>query len=457
MNWNGLAQCHTASYWFGCYRGTYDLIHPDAFTHPAKMAIPLAFKIMEHLKVLGLLQDSDTILDPMSGISTTGIVAGALGHKFIGVELEEKFIELSKKSKEYAERKLYKGFDWQLIQGDSRRLSDLLKEQNLKSILSPPYGDSMTRGGNLIWQTSHNRPHQESQGKNEIYGDTPDNIGNLKDTPLKSIVSPPYANDARLNRTMTDASIGDDALAYGKSDGQIGRMPDKPLKAITSPPWVGDGFGKSNTNTGNVVNRNQQVVSKSRDEKIAVGQKARQIKYADQTDSNIANLPDKPLKSVMSPPYETAHYKGDENPTNVTRRETERRKLFPNRPVLPGHYSDDLTNIGNQTGESYLEAMKRVYSEIALVSDVLCVVVKNPTRAGKLRRLDLDTLAILKDCGWNIHCQHRALLFEELELPDLFGETTKKVKGRMSFFKRLAWQRGQPTASWEDILICVRN
>jgi hypothetical protein len=101
--------------------------------------------------------------------------------------------------------------------------------------------------------------------------------------------------------------------------------------------------------------------------------------------------------------------------------------------------------------------MLQVYRETIKVSDVLTIVIKNPTRNKKLRRLDLDTIKILELAGWKIHCQHRALLFEELEQGHLFDGSQKKVKGRMSFFKRLSWQNGQPVASWEDIIVAVRG
>jgi len=135
------AQCGWDTVWRNCYNQSFDLWCPDAYAHPAKGSPALFFKIMEHLKELGLISENDVVLDPMSGISTTGLVAGALGHPFIGVELEEKFIKLSKQNKEYAEKRLHKELDWRLIQGDSRRLSELLQDKGLKSVMSPPFGD----------------------------------------------------------------------------------------------------------------------------------------------------------------------------------------------------------------------------------------------------------------------------------------------------------------------------
>src|ERR1017187_10210161 len=40
------------------------------------------------------------VLDPFTGSSTTGIAANLLERRFLGIDMEEKFLELSKKRKE---------------------------------------------------------------------------------------------------------------------------------------------------------------------------------------------------------------------------------------------------------------------------------------------------------------------------------------------------------------------
>ena len=72
--------CKSPLYWHNCYNQSFDLWCSDAMSHPAKMSPALAFRIMEHLKELVLLAEGEPILDPMCGIATTGLVAGALGH-----------------------------------------------------------------------------------------------------------------------------------------------------------------------------------------------------------------------------------------------------------------------------------------------------------------------------------------------------------------------------------------
>ncbi len=333
-------KCTSPLCWRGCYRGTYDLWSPESYAHPAKLSPALSFKILEHLEELGLLKQNDTVLDPMGGIGTVAITAGAKGYRAITCELEEKFTGFQRQNKVYAERKLFKPLDWQIIQGDARRLSELLTERGLVSLTSPPYSAALSGGG--IAQEGYTKEFQ----RDKIGGGNLDPVG---------------------KRTYMNENVG-------TTPGQISALPDKPLKAITSPPYD---------------NR----------------------------------LSDKD-KRVDRPPT---------------------------------FYSDSDDNIGNQNRETYLSAMLSVYQEIAKVSDVLAIVLKNPTRNGKLRRLDLDTIKLLEMSGWKIHCQHRALLFEELEQGDLFNGSQKKVKGRMSFFKRLSWQNGQPVASWEDVLIAVRG
>ena len=64
--------------------------------------------------ILASTNKGDTILDPFAGSSTTGIAANLLGRKFIGIEQEYSFIELSKRRRallenvEEVEKLLYK-------------------------------------------------------------------------------------------------------------------------------------------------------------------------------------------------------------------------------------------------------------------------------------------------------------------------------------------------------------
>ena len=123
------------------------------------------------------------------------------------------------------------------------------------------------------------------------------------------------------------------------------------------------------------------------------------------------------------------------------------------------HTTQQNITDGSQRNEqpNYLSEMLRVYKEASKVCPIICVVTKNPTRAGKLRRLDIDTAMLLEKSGYQIVDYHRAVLFKTYEQSTLTGETKKEHKGRLSFFKRLSLSKGNQAAMWEDVLIGVKN
>ena len=60
--------------------------------HPTQKPLDLLKRI-----VLASTNKNDVILDPFTGSSTTGIAAAMHDRKFIGVDMEKDFLELSKK------------------------------------------------------------------------------------------------------------------------------------------------------------------------------------------------------------------------------------------------------------------------------------------------------------------------------------------------------------------------
>src|SRR5574344_3048135 len=75
--------------------------------HPTQKPLPLLARI-----VLASTKENDWILDPFTGSSTTGIAANLFNRRFLGLDQEEVFLELSKKRREEIEdvdiRYLYK-------------------------------------------------------------------------------------------------------------------------------------------------------------------------------------------------------------------------------------------------------------------------------------------------------------------------------------------------------------
>lgn len=64
------------------------------------------------------------MLDPFSGSSTTGIAANLLGRKFVGIEKEEEFCDLSARRREEMEDEMVRK-DWMNHIPDIRILQSL--------------------------------------------------------------------------------------------------------------------------------------------------------------------------------------------------------------------------------------------------------------------------------------------------------------------------------------------
>lgn len=60
--------------------------------HPTQKPLGLLSRI-----ILASTKPSAWILDPFAGSSTTGIAANLIGRRFLGIEKEEEFVEMSKK------------------------------------------------------------------------------------------------------------------------------------------------------------------------------------------------------------------------------------------------------------------------------------------------------------------------------------------------------------------------
>lgn len=409
--------------WHGCYRDNYGLWCPESYAHPAKMAPGLCFRILAHLKERRLLADGDSVLDPMAGIGTTLLCAGLMGYPAVGVELEPKFVALAQANIDRLRPKMPGPLPL-VLQSDARYLPELLERagagSNFVGVTSPPYS-TMVNGTDTTDATRRRKAQRYASG--EFVCQRPDIFSSERNIGA---------------RAMWEST-------YGVTPGQIGNLRDRPLKAITSPPY------------GDVVNAGKggiDWVKAGRPDRLPENnpglgvQGTREWRYGD-TPGQIGRL-----KAIISPPYEgvNIHNENGIDPSkgNWT--------WGPNSQFAQsGGYGSSDGQLGDEVGQDYFSVMAQVYAAIAQIADVLAVVIKDPTRDGKLRTLGQDTVALLEATGWKLVCWHRALLFEEQETADLFGQNVKKPYGRLSFFKRLHYQWGSPVANFEHVLICVRK
>lgn len=90
--------------------------------HPTQKPLPLLARI-----ILASTKENDWILDPFSGSSTTGIAATILGRRFLGIERETEFLEISRNRREELNDKKIKHDYYQRIAkyGDAKCLKIL--------------------------------------------------------------------------------------------------------------------------------------------------------------------------------------------------------------------------------------------------------------------------------------------------------------------------------------------
>ena len=526
-------RCGSPLEWRGCYEAETvykKYIHAESMKHPAKMAMSLCERIFEHLEKEGYLKPDMVVVDPMSGTGRTNIIASLRGYNSISIELEDKFVTMQERNRE-----LLKTDKWSIIKGDARKLSELLKTGGV-GITSPPYGMDVKFRSGIDWEKA-GRPdrltpsdtRRNVQGCNpEGYGPDKNNIGNLPDTPMAGITSPPYADTNITTKTnfhgidhkgclakdmrregyagIVSPPHGDslkggggpnyyeflqrakglspeewkmaerewqrnhreNMARYSQDDKNIGNLKDVELIGITSPPFLeaqtGGGIAKNGY-------RGKHMKGQGRNQPDKMGERCGYCRDVhENTEGQIGNYKDEKLAGITSPPYEKSvpfHDKEfmiraaeqlSKNQKDGTAggnyASPEAKRKFA-ESILP-KYSEDPANIGNHIGNTYQGAMLEVYRE-AFKSGIspLVTVTKNPTKNKKIRRLDLDTVALLQAAGYEIVDHHRAILFDVVSQKNLDGTVTRTPHGRMSFFKRLAFDKGSPVAQWEDVIIAV--
>jgi tRNA G10 N-methylase Trm11 len=171
--------------------GVYRKFLGHAIAHPAKANT----KLLEFL-VKQFTEEGDTVLDPMAGSGSTGVVAALQGRNAVCVELERKFWEWMEQAKRKVEAQptLTAKGSIRNICGDARKLSELLKSADVV-LTSPPYSESMTK------KRKGYTAYTELANSREMPHDTrDDNIANLPHGEVDSIItSPPYSDGYSKN------------------------------------------------------------------------------------------------------------------------------------------------------------------------------------------------------------------------------------------------------------------
>lgn len=91
--------------------------------HPTQKPLPLLARI-----ILASTKENDWILDPFTGSSTTGIAANLLGRRFLGLDREAGFLEMSKMRREEIEDiAVFADYRHRIASYSDKKIADILE------------------------------------------------------------------------------------------------------------------------------------------------------------------------------------------------------------------------------------------------------------------------------------------------------------------------------------------
>jgi len=249
---------------FGSYRQFFP---EEATAHPAKANTKLIEFLIEKFT-----KEGDTVLDPMAGTGSTGVIASLHNRNTILIDIEEKFVEWMKKAKELVDKyqTLFGKGEIKIIQGDARELSKLLKNVD-HIITSPPYSETLSvRSGGMKGMKNAPNSTVGSDGNPQLYSTNPKNIGNLPHGNIDVIItSPPYADSLRYIKQDREKRLRklieldrEKAMRGIKwSTTSIEALKRQVAREI-------DGYGESEENIGNLPHGDIGIIEKVRDREI---------------------------------------------------------------------------------------------------------------------------------------------------------------------------------------------
>lgn len=392
---------------------------PNSFAHPAKMDAQLLIWLVEHYTEPG-----QTILDPMFGSGTT-MLACTLGRHVIGVELEQKFVDMAKQNWEKVQQRPQLGYamgDCQILLGDARNLPQVLCDA---VITSPPFADAehnYNHGLKVLGPNFKGRKAWEAKGKADAI-----------------ITSPPYAEAHNKDSVESWGGLGKDRPDLAdyrwvkeNNPANIANLPYGDIDVvISSPPYA-------EKERWQAYEGQKGFHSYDKDE---ARNRVKRDYQPPEHPSNIGNLPYGRIDAILtSPPYEGSISDGREKILSIDG--TKSSDWHPgeySQVNLTHHYGGE-GNIGNLKAGSYLQAMLTVYQNCyAVLRDggLMVLVVKNFIRNKTVVRLDLDTIKLCEQAGFSLVDQYK-----------------RKLPGQS--FWRTIYKRKYPdveTIDFEDVLV----
>ncbi len=462
--------------WEGCYDGGWKgWITPESFSHPAKFSRALIERIYDHALNEGWIEEGGIVLDPFGGVCLGGLNAMAMGLNWVGVELEEKFVKLGEQNIELWNRELA---GWpnlgtaRIVQGDSRRLKDVIGEASL-IVSSPPYAETHNQGGDQATHPGMKWKHGERTDRGRVnrtnfkgtdYGCTKGNLANLPEGNFQDVIekadlvvsSPPFlevlgssnstkfmekiANQPgskRFGRTIYKKREVED---YGHTSGNLANLKEGDFDLIySSPPYAeciksgGDGID------WNKIKGEEGKPNRS------LGRGAIADGYS-QNSNNLGSMKEGSIDAVISsPPYEGAlgnrQHEGDQ--AKYVKRQEAYRLKHPEFKRPKGEsmaYPASEGNLGSKYGDTFWSASREIVQQCyELLKDGghAIWVTKSYCKKGAIVDFPMRWKNLCESVGFKTVCEHRAMLVKTVLVEKSDGSIEIKEIQRKSFFRRL--------------------
>jgi hypothetical protein len=524
--------------WTGLYReGWGSDLHPTAYSHPAKVQPGLAKKIISHMIGHGYICPGQKIVDPFGGVAGFALSTMAAGLDYIGIELEQKFQRLGQGmdcpgfDKAYWRQYNQRGRKWNelnicpdcailldasgkdlpfnhwfgrvtrempthaphrfngnierwarygllgsavLVQGDSRRLTDVLGGVD-GCISSPPFVESLAGGvqtGGILGQQARgeNKTAGGSFAKSLLadYGRSPGQLGAMKEGDHTAVIdavisSPPYAaslNDKRdgggLNPDMfknqekhrpgpNAHNQSNSKMGYGDTDGNLGNLPSGDIDAVlSSPPY------------GTAVNGNGEGPGARFDAVFHSPENATKKSSSNgygETAGNLGNMFD---GCVSSPPFEDCNVS-----IGAVGNTPGMRQQIHDSSKRPESYGSTPANIGNQAGPTFWTAARTILEQLHITlkpGGYAAFVTGDYKRNGERVMFGEQWLSLCESVGF-IGVEHIVCWKREPGpvQAGIFGNDRDTTVDRVSFFRRLSNRRDPENAILNEDVYIVRR
>jgi hypothetical protein len=466
--------------WQNCYIEMWKgFIVDEAFCHPAKFSHALIGKIYDHALKMGWVKKGDYILDPFAGVALGALHSLINGLNWIGVELEQKFVDMggyfecpgvTKKewirffAKGRQGKVNYKhGIHWcpvcnpkykgdgkipfsephhysgnidlwthkfrewphlgmaRIIQGDSRCIKEVVKEAGL-IVSSPPYLKKIPFQDKTYIHVDY-RPERKGTKWEKVimgdthsgqdYGHTPGNLANMKEGKFEAVISSsPYPHQVHIGGIDKEKLTGNRAgkytqansEVYGQSPGQLGSMKEGEFSAIVSSP----NFPEQNHSTGWSKKYQKEFIRKLN------------IKY----------------------------------PKRIGKLNQFQKKEYFAMPESP-------TNLGNISGDTFWQASKEIVQgcyDLLKPGGHAIWVTKDYIKKGVRVPFSDRWAALCESVGFKLVCWHHASLVQKHGTQGRMFEGDEEISiERKSFFRRLAEKKGSPRIDYESVICMVKE